>query len=119
AQTCSPGRVATPWRPPPVNRRCRPRPGSHLRLGPDRLGDEGDRLLDGDAVALAAVAVTEGDGAGVGVLSPGDEDEGDLRLRGGADLLIEAVVARVDLDPDAGGAQLGRDAVEVVGEDVR
>src|SRR5690606_233781 len=84
----------------------------------DRRGDELDRLLHRDAVALGAVAEAEGDRSGFGVLTAGDEDEGYLLLRRVADLLVEAVVAAVQLGAHAAGPEAGDDVGEVVVEDV-
>ena len=65
-------------------------------------------LVHGHAVDLLAVAQAEGDRPGVGVGAAGDEGEGDLVLGGVADLLAEAVVGQVGLDPNPARCSLRR-----------
>src|SRR6478735_11644758 len=88
---------------------------SDLGAALDRGEDLGDGVVDGHAVLLRAVAVAEGHGARGPVLLAGNEREGDLRLARVADLLREAVVARVELDANSLALQAVQHLTEVVG----
>src|SRR4051794_23488383 len=77
-------------------------PGSSdLGAALDRGQDLGDRVVDRHPVLLRAVAVAERHGASGPVLLTRDERERHLGLARVADLLGEAVVARVQLDPNS------------------
>src|SRR5690625_5232460 len=75
----------------------------YLRSGFDCSNDALDRLINRHTVVLAAIAEAERDGTGLLVFATGNEHEGNLLLRGGADFLRESVIAIVKFGAHASG----------------
>src|SRR5450759_6027042 len=78
---------------------------SDLPSALDRFHYLGERLSDRDTILLRAVAIAERHRTGRPVVLAGDEHERHLGLLGGANLLWEPVVRRVDLNANLIGTQ--------------
>src|SRR3954453_8333122 len=77
--------------------------------------DVGRHLGDRHRAAILARAQAQGDGARLLLARADDPHVGGLRQLGLADLVAQLVGPRVELDPHAGGGQLGADPLAVLG----